>query len=143
MLKISVDGKQLKRDIGLRKSRVSNLQPPLRGFGYYLEQETEKQFNTETDPQGRPWAELKPSTLQQKRAKGYPDDILTATGEMRSTVYSVASKRSLEFGIRDPKARWHQYGTSKMPQRQIIGITPKRVSQGSKLIKVWILGRRR
>jgi len=106
-----------------------------------MEQETERQFVTETDPDGVRWAALAPSTLAQKRRLGYPDSILTRTGKMRRSVNSVADARGVLIGVDVPYAIFHQQGTRKMPQRRILGMNDKRRGKLVKLIRVWIKAR--
>ncbi|NEP15199.1 MAG: hypothetical protein F6K14_34530 [Symploca sp. SIO2C1] len=103
-----------------------------------MEQETERQFATETDPDGVRWAALAPSTLAQKRRLGYPDNILTRTGKMRNSVVAIADARSVLIGVDVPYAIFHQQGTRKMPQRRILGMNDKREQKLRKLIRVWI-----
>jgi len=138
MISIELDGRQTKAILKRYKSRVRNLEPPLRGWGNYMEQETERQFATETDPDGVRWAALAPSTLAQKRRLGYPDSILTRTGKMRNSVVAIADARSVLIGVDVPYAIFHQQGTRKMPQRRILGMNDQREQKLKKLIRVWI-----
>ena len=138
MISIELDGRQTKAILKRYKSRVQNLEPPLKGWGNYMEQETERQFATETDPDGVRWAALAPSTLAQKRRLGYPDSILTRTGKMRNSVVAIADARSVLIGVDVPYAIFHQRGTRKMPQRRILGMNDKREQKLRKLIRVWI-----
>ncbi|NES17878.1 MAG: hypothetical protein F6K41_02900 [Symploca sp. SIO3E6] len=141
MISIEFDGRQTKAILKRYKSRVRNLENPLRGWGNWMEQETERQFVTETDPDGVRWAALAPSTLAQKRRLGYPDSILTRTGKMRRSVNSVADARGVLIGVDVPYAIFHQQGTRKMPQRRILGMNDKRRGKLVKLIRVWIKAR--
>ncbi|NER97508.1 MAG: hypothetical protein F6J86_27275 [Symploca sp. SIO1B1] len=141
MISIEFDGRQTKAILKRYKSRVRNLENPLRGWGNWMEQETERQFATETDPDGVRWAALAPSTLAQKRRLGYPDSILTRTGKMRRSVNSVADARGVLIGVDVPYAIFHQQGTRKMPQRRILGMNDKRRGKLVKLIRVWIKAR--
>ena len=141
MISIEIDGRQTKAILKRYKSCVRNLEPPLRGWGNYMEQETERQFATETDPDGVRWAALAPSTLAEKRRKGYPESILTRTGKMRRSVVSVADTRSVLIAVDVPYAIFHQQGTRKMPQRRILGMNEKREQKLRKLIRVWIRAR--
>lgn len=148
MISIEVDGTQLNRELKRLNSRLRDLEPPLRGFGNYLKRETERQFEREVDPDGVRWAELAPSTLLSKRRAGYPDDILTRTGEMRRSLDYIAAKKSLSFGSKGSQAvidrlRRHQEGTINMQQRRVIGMNRPREQKLSKLVRVYVQGRRR
>lgn len=131
--------KRLMQELG---SRVQNIEPPLRGFGYYKEQEIQRQFDEEVDPDGKPWAELAPSTLAKKRREGYPDKILTRTGKMQKTVKAIASSRNLYIKIGFPGG-FHQRGTSKMPQRRILGINDRDRAKLRQLVRIYVGGRGR
>lgn len=141
MLKLELTTKEISRLMKNLSSRVRNLDPPLRGFGNYLGRKTEQQFVQQEDPDGRPWADLAPSTLAQKRRQGYPDDILTRTGKMRRSFKAIASSRSLTITMSFP-AQFHQSGTRKMPQRRILGLNPERRDELRKLVRVYVGGRR-
>ncbi|NEP56008.1 MAG: phage virion morphogenesis protein [Symploca sp. SIO2G7] len=138
MISIEFDGGKTKALLKRYKSRVRNLENPLKGWGNYMQQETERQFATETDPDGVRWAALAPSTLAEKRRKGYPESILTRTGKMRNSVLAIADARSILIGVDVPYAIFHQQGTRKMPQRRILGMNDKREQKLRKLIRVWI-----
>ncbi len=108
--------------------RRKNLSVPLRKAGLYLEQETEKQFAQERDFNGLPWKDLKPATWKQKKGA----TILTETGAMRRSFYYRETNKTLEFGLSDPKAKFHQ------DERPIIGLNKKRVDAIAKMLKSYI-----
>lgn len=141
MLRFEYSGKQVSKLMKELNSKVKNLEPPLQGWGGYMEEETEKQFVSQVDPDGQPWAALAPSTLEQKRRQGYPDDILTRTRKMRRSVKAIASSRSVEIRIDFP-AQFHQEGTDKMPQRRILGLNNERKGELRRRVRVYIGGRR-
>lgn len=131
--------------MGGLKKRVRNLQPPLTGWGNYLLQDTRvQQFSREKDPTGKPWSRLAPATVREKRRLGYGSKkILERTGDFQRTLFFEASKKTFVWGLRSQIASYHQYGTRKMPARVIIGLNATRKQKGYKLIKVYIVGRRR
>jgi phage virion morphogenesis protein len=145
MLSVTIDTRELKQMVKQYKSRLTNLEPPLKGFGQYLLKETQDQFKNQTDPEGKRWAELKEKTLLEKQRKGYPSDILTRTGDMQKKLYYEVSNKSLEFGIKSPIAEIHQDGvpSRNLPQRRIVGITKKRLQYKQKLVLNYIKGRKR
>lgn len=138
MIKIEINRDQVDRLLKQYGSKLRNLEKPLAGFGNYFLVETEKQFVTETDPEGNKWADLAPSTLAQKRRLGYPDDILTRTGKMRKSAIAIASAKTLVITMRSEYAIYHQEGTSKMPQRKILGMNDKRREKLARLIRVYL-----
>lgn len=128
------DAKNFKSFAKNLKSSVSNLEPAFDEFGRYIQPETQRQFTTETDPDGNKWAELSPVTLLRKQTPY----ILRETFFMYSMIFYVATKNSFEFGIRDPKYKFHHEGTAKMPARVVIGITDKRKQRLNRIIIVYL-----
>jgi phage gpG-like protein len=68
---------------------------------------------------------LAPSTLAEKARLGYPSDILVRTGELRDSLTDPG--RAMKIGATEATygtdvfyAGYHQDGTTKMPQRQVI-----------------------
>lgn len=84
------------------------------------------------DDEGPGWEPLAASTLARKAKKGYPPDILHATGVLRDSLTKTGAAGSvvritpdeLFIGTSDPVARHHQDGTPKMPQRKIVDLGP-------------------
>ena len=68
------------------------------------------------------WAELADSTEQDKAAHGYPVDApLLRSGEMRDTITHEVHGLEAVIGSTDPKMVYHEFGTSKMPPRPVMG----------------------
>lgn len=138
MFQVKIDSKSTGTRLENLTKRVNRLEVPFRKFGLYWVQETEKQFDRQTDPSGTPWAALKPSTLEQKRKLGYPDDILTRTGALRKSLGFSAKGKSLEVFSDSTYGQFHQYGTSKMPKREIVGMNDKRQAMLIKIVKSYL-----
>ena len=86
----------------------------------YLEREHRLYYAEEAGPDGA-WAALAPSTLAQKKSGA----ILRETGAMAAGTSSEAGKLEARVFNAGPKyAQFHQTGTSRMPQREIIGFRP-------------------
>lgn len=69
------------------------------------------------------WPSLAPSTVSRKGA----DTPLLQTGELRDSIgHTLVSDHECEVGSNDPKAEWHELGTSKMPPRSFIAETGRR-----------------
>jgi Phage virion morphogenesis family len=82
---------------------------------------------------GHPWAPWAPSTLKERIRKGNTQlGILHDTGHLESAVMAAAQSPQITAtatGVRlsitvspadDPKAAFHQFGTSRMPARQVL-----------------------
>lgn len=88
--------------------------------------ETKKGFRDERDPDGVPW---KPLKYPRRNSKGR-DRILQDTGLMRTSVTAGGGGQNideigptyLEWGTSVPYAKYHQYGTSRIPVRQFLGV---------------------
>lgn len=80
-----------------------------------LRETTEDNFAKQCDPDDVPWAAHAPTTKNQGA-------ILTLTGAMRGSIGSGHSEDVAFATIGTGYAGFHQSGTSKMPQRRVIGI---------------------
>lgn len=109
-------------------SRLKDLTPVMRAIGEYLVYATDERFKGEIDPQGVPWKQLSPKTIEQKIRQGRINKILQSTGVMRSRVNFQATSTSVRVGISDRKAVFHQLGIG-VPQREIIGLNSENKQQ--------------
>lgn len=74
--------------------------------------QVEREFETETDPYGKRWA-------PKKRPDGRK--ILQGkTGNLRKFRRAAISPRGYKIGTTAPYLRFHQSGTSRMPQRRVL-----------------------
>ena len=114
------------------------------------------------NPQGKPWARLKPSTLRRRRSnRGASSQALVDTGKLRGSIVifnkktgkaALASGRAgFSLGIR-PGSEVHDYGlfqnrggTNKeghrVPRRQFLGIGKRDIRPLTNILKVAILAR--
>lgn len=90
-----------------------------------LQAEHEQYFNNESGPLGK-WPALAPRTVKKK---GF-DTILIETNTMRSSLLfdgpnhvEDVEERYLVWGTSDEKARIHQDGTDRIPQRAFVGVS--------------------
>lgn len=76
-------------------------------------------FDQGTDPYGRPWKPLAPSTIARRPWRGPPP--LTDTGKMRDAV-TVAPRAGGGVEISSPVSYsvYHQRGTTHMPARKLL-----------------------
>lgn len=91
-----------------------------RRYGAYQDGATDDLFKNEQDPYGSRWADLKPSTLEQKRRRNAINKKLQFTGSMRATTSSKPGRRDFVHGFNDSKVRFHDLGTRKMAKRQVL-----------------------
>lgn len=118
--------------------RAVQARPALEMIALRVHGEAEMQFGTEGAHMGDPWAPLSDWRLREKRAAGYPDDILVATGDLRKSLTRENAKGSvhqvtdsmMRIGTEIPYAWRHQKGVSedpryKLPKREMLKITPE------------------
>lgn len=68
------------------------------------------------------WAPLADSTEAEKARLGYPVDApLLRTGDMRDSIKHEVGEFEAIIGSTDPKMVYHEFGTTKMPPRPVIG----------------------
>ena len=94
--------------------------PILEEFAVWHDGYTDDMFRSETDPYGRPWADLTSATWKKKHKGGSINKKLQWDGTMRASVVSQVSKNSFRHGFADQKAVFHDRGTRKMRRRQLL-----------------------
>jgi HK97 gp10 family phage protein len=68
------------------------------------------------------WPLLADSTEDRKAQMGYPADApLLATGDMRDSIGHQVEGLEAAIGSTDPVMVFHEFGTSKMPARPVMG----------------------
>lgn len=93
-------------------------------------------FTGERSGDGRAWVALAPSTVRQRIRAGYPArPILVRTGALRNSLLNPGASNSYEelqttgdgwtllVGTEDPKAIFHELGTSRMPARPFVALS--------------------
>lgn len=69
------------------------------------------------------WAPLAESTLERKEADGSapPDNPLVHSGDLRDSIEHEVVGHEAVIGTKDPLMVFHEFGTSKMPARPVLG----------------------
>lgn len=118
MIRVKIKSASTLKKLADLADKARHMERPLRQGALYKERATKKQFASETDPDGAAWAPLARSTLRRKKTRS----ILRETG---STAVSVAmvgpSGLVVRIVVGTDYAIYHQTGTTKMPQRKILG----------------------
>lgn len=90
-----------------------------------IEEEAKKEIGKYQEQKGSfpEWQELAESTIKEKERLGYgpPDNPLLRTGEMRDSIKHEVMGHEAIIGSNSPIIGYHEYGTSKMPARPVIG----------------------
>lgn len=103
--------------------RVDDMGPAFSAIGMELENRVRARFETQSDPDGDPWAAWKPSTVL-----SYPEDgsgrVLDRYGTMLRNITHTYDGTSATVGFGDPYATYHEYGTRDMPRRGLLFSDP-------------------
>lgn len=110
--------------IGGFRDRLTDFTPLWERFASVLEGIETDRFDTEGHGE---WPELAPSTVREKTRLGFPLDILVRTGKLKKslTERELAMRLtplSMSWGTDVEYAKYHQEGTTKMPQRKVLDI---------------------
>lgn len=110
------------RQTGAFRAALEDFGPLWDKLSDVMEKVEQDQFDSEGHGQ---WATLADSTLAEKQRLGFPEQILVRTGDLKDSLTDpgrAASKQpfSMTWGTDVPYAIYHQLGTEKMPERQVI-----------------------
>lgn len=128
---MAVNGiEELKRSFATWGAEISDLSEPFQQIADGLETDNMLNMTGEGILYAGGWAPLASSTISEKARAGYGGQpILVRTGELAQSLaggsgsVKQVTPTSLTVGTDDPIAKYHQYGTRKMPQRKIIGLS--------------------
>jgi phage gpG-like protein len=136
----SVDVRINRDEVKKITGRIKNIIRPLALFAKKKSADIQKQFDNHTDPEGKPWAPLSPVTIARKKQN--KDKILTHYGPLRKSVKVEVLQEGLRLTTGAPYAKFHQEGTSRMPQRKILAITEQDKVRLGRFIRQHVAGRR-
>lgn len=116
------------RDIQ-QKAENANYSAATSGFLKLLEKGHQGFFSTGIDPNGKPWAPLRPATIA-KKGHGIilvdRDPLMDSlTKRSDSGAIRAITDRMAVFGTSVPYAIFHQMGTSRLPIRAPVGVDSK------------------
>jgi hypothetical protein len=135
---VTIEASSFKSFMKELKRTVSDMSPPFKEYGRYLKKVTDQQFLDEVDPDGKPWAPLKPATILRKKTPFKLRESYT----MSKSFYTEIDKKSMTYGLKDEKYKYHHYGTSRMAARVVIGDTNDRRGVLNKMIVGYIKTKR-
>ena len=119
LFSVRVNDKAFRSYLDRLQGRMSDMTPVMSEIGAVLESRVSGRFETETDPSGTPWAPWAQSTRE-----NYPDDgngrILDRYGDLLASLNWQANASSVRVGFGQPYAAYHEWGTSRMPQRGLL-----------------------
>lgn len=122
--------------------RLSDPTDMLEQIGAQIESNIQGRFDTKTDPSGKPWAPLAPSTLKKYakedggRRKG---SLLERDGYMRDSLAHNVVRPYVEIGMsrQTDDGKWqvpvlHEFSTRRMPRRGLLTADPEAGTLGER-----------
>ncbi len=103
----------------------ADFRPLLKNISKVQLDSADETFKTRGKNLGQPWQSLKIATIKSKLRVGKNVDILQRSGTMRRSFrVSKLTKDELEIENSVKYFKYHQIGTSRIPQRQMLGHSP-------------------
>jgi phage virion morphogenesis protein len=134
MITIRVDGMDQVLSF-VEKLSSLQLDPMLTLIGNTVRNQTVRRIQYEkTDPLGGGWAPLAPSTV---KGKGN-GNILVDTGTLSGSIGFQVSGNSVSVGTNVFYGKYHQGGTSKMPMRRFLGLSPTNMTDIERVIRAYL-----
>ena len=119
---INLDRSKVDGVIKALNDGFNDFRPLLKEIGSIQLKSADESFKTRGTNLGKPWAALKTRTVKEKIRIGKNIDILQRTGKMRrSFAVSKLTKNELNIENKIEYFKYHQLGTKRMPQRQMLG----------------------
>ncbi len=138
---------QLQRSFSRFTEDVKDYSPAFREMSVDFFKGEEKQFATEGRSGSGGWSPLAPSTLEYKRLRGYPPDILVRTGRLKNSLAQISGDTirdveplTLRLGSRVPYGIYHQKGArGKFPPRPLIQLNEQQKVEWTKMIHRYLV----
>lgn len=146
-IRIKVDSSKIDGVVASLNKGFDDFRPLLKDISKVQLDSADEAFKTRGKNIGQPWERLKVATIRQKLRIGKNIDILQRSGTMRKSFrVSKITKNELEIENTIKYFKYHQLGTKKMPQRQMLGHSPALIKRHEisvinyilKLIQKWI-----
>ncbi len=112
-IEIRADDAEVQAALTRLAAATGDLRPVLKNIGEVLRKSTSARFNRSIDPDGTPWAPLKPATIRAKvkRGRRFPDRPLVGRGQLgRGIFYQVEGADTVRVGTAQPYGAIHQFG---------------------------------
>lgn len=119
MLTVNVNAAQVTDVLAQLAARMDDLSPAMAAIGQEMESRVSARFETETDPNGQPWAPWAQSTRDSYPANGNRR-ILDRYSVMLGSLNHQATADTARIGFGQPYAAYHEWGTKHMPRRGLL-----------------------
>ena len=105
------------------QARLADLTPVFQDIGEAMLNRTRERFNSQTAPDGSPWAALSPGYAQRKKRN--KDKILTLRGNLRGLLNYRAGPHAVRIGTPLIYGATHQFGNPNLniPARPFLGLS--------------------
>ena len=123
MISFKLDDREVQKVLQALSRGLKDFKPALKEASQVQLTTVDKQFSTEGEEITGKWAALSQKTIKSRIAAGYgAGPILTASGKLRRSVKQQRlTANELNIGSTNANFKYHQTGTRKTPQRQILG----------------------
>ncbi len=124
MIEIRINDKQVLQALANLEQHVSDLSPALKQIGEDLTKSTKQRFADRKGPDGKPWKQNSPVTIQRK-GRDFP--LTGKTGVLGDTInYQLTGNDTLEVGSPERYAAMQQFGGKKSEFPWLLGDIPAR-----------------
>ena len=151
MIAITVQDQVIQAYLGQLQQRMGNLKPVMQSIATKMETRVSARFETQSDPNGRPWKAWKPATLAAYPKNGHKR-LLDRYGSMLNSLNSIATADTARIGFGavggvagDVYAVYHEFGTQHMARRGLLFGDPDAGTLGegdsqavNKLLSDWL-----
>lgn len=137
MIAITVQDQAIQAYLGQLQQRMGNLKPVMQSIATKMETRVSARFQTQSDPNGRPWKAWKPATLAAYPKNGHKR-LLDRYGSMLNSLNSIATADTARIGFGavggvagDVYAVYHEFGTQHMARRGLLFGDPEAGTLGA------------
>ena len=123
MIEMKLDDKKLQKAMRNITKKIKNPKRLLRQVGAReVTKAKDRVLHTKFNPDNKKWAPWSYLTLQQRIREGNAGKgLLYRTGSLLSSFAFKVRRMSVEIFTNKPYAKYLQFGTPKMPKREILG----------------------
>jgi phage virion morphogenesis protein len=93
-----IDDREVVKTLDRLHAKAGRMAPAWKNIGEVLVRSTQDRFDSQTDPDGRPWQRLKASTIAGKALRGHSDKILRQRGYLSDSIRSQANENGVRVG---------------------------------------------
>lgn len=137
MIAITVQDQAVQDYLARLARRMGNLKPVMQSIATEMETRVSARFETQSDPNGRPWRAWQPATVAAYPKNGHKR-LLDRYGDMLNSLSSMATADTARIGFGavgsvagDVYAAYHEFGTQHMARRGLLFGDPEEGTLGA------------